>query len=97
MFTCAVGLLVLPLHPLHVDQFDLEEELAHLRYPIGSGGPSEAVQVVPGEDEVPLLPAAEEFVALLPQEASLYRMYWLLSVVAGKERLQQQRETHVSC
>ena len=32
----AVGLLVFPLHPVNVDQFDFEEELAHLGYPVGS-------------------------------------------------------------
>lgn len=61
-----VRLLVLPFDAIHVDQFDLEEKLAHLRDPISTGSSPKTMQIVPGQDEIAFLPSAEEFVALLP-------------------------------
>lgn len=67
----AVRPLVLPFDPVDVHQLHFEQELAHLGDAVRARCPTEAVQVVPGQDEVALLPAAEEFVALLPEEAAL--------------------------
>ena len=49
-------------------QTDLVEELPHLGDP-AAGAPLEAVEVLPGEEEVPLLPPGEDPVSLGPEEA----------------------------
>lgn len=71
-----VSLLVEPFDFFDINKFDLEEELSHVRDAVvRTGSPAEAVQVVPGQDEVPLLPPREEFVPLLPQEATFDRLH----------------------
>merc|ERR1719184_723881 len=64
-----VATLVQQLDGLDLRKLDGEDELAHL------GDPAcallEALEQVPGEDEVPLLPPREELVPLLPQETLL--------------------------
>ena len=64
-----VPLAVDQLHPLDLRQTDLEDEAAHLsnaRRPF-----LEALEIVAGEDEEPLLPPGEQLVSLLPQQALL--------------------------
>lgn len=69
-----VSLLIDPLHLVDVDEFDFEEELAHLGdVMIGACRPSEALQVIPSQNEIAFLPAREQFISLLPQKTALYR------------------------
>ncbi len=57
------------------------------RADIPGGSALEAVEVVPGEDEVSLLPPREELVSLLPEEALL--------LVIGGGRGGGRRQVHV--
>lgn len=49
----------------------LEYELSHVGDLVRAGGALEAVEVVPGENEVTLFPPGEQALSLLPEEALL--------------------------
>ena len=55
----------------YLDEFDLEDECAHLGD--AAGAPLEALQVVLRQDEEALLPPREDLVPLLPQQTLPHR------------------------
>ena len=64
-----VASLVQQLDGLHLRQLDGKDELAHLGDP--AGALLEALEKIPRQDEIPLLPSGEDLVSLLPQQPLL--------------------------